>query len=78
MFIYCYTVSTSLLSSPEMWYTEEWVCVCQLIQAASLKSVPNMVDNITLPCLAHPYVALLSTLVSMCYNGSFKEHKMWR
>ena len=62
-----------LLSFPDIWDTEEWVYVCQLIQNASLKSNPTEVAKLTLPCRVHPYVTLLYNFFAMWCSGYIKQ-----
>ena len=56
---------------------DECVLVCQFIQAIFRKSGPAAVDELTLPLLAHPSAAVLSTLVAMFSKGFNSGAKKW-
>ena len=69
MCVNCEATPASLLSSPDIWDADAdadaWVWVCLKIQAASYKSVPTTVDNLTLSPFDHSYAEVLSTLVAI-------------
>ena len=46
--------ASAFFYSPFIWGTQEWVCVCQIIQYTSLKSWPTAVEELTIPRLDYP------------------------
>ena len=60
------SVLASLLSIPLIIDTDMWVCVWQIIYAASLSKSPTSIYNMTLSLCAQISAAVLSTCVAMC------------
>ena len=73
-----YAASAYLLTAPEIRETDKRILVCLFIQLISRKIGLKVVVELTLPLLAHPSSAMLSTLVDMCSKGFISGAKIWR